>query len=207
MSAVATASDPQFALVDSGATNALRPARDDELKEARVIKVDLASGVTELHINKCGTLLSSAPCQIMIPAGYLVQLGFSIVWKKRGCVIRRRGRVPLEVKVVKGCPLISREKGLQLLYEYEGLLESGGLPALKHVNPQHPGSFTQEEARGWLSSRVAHGRLTRQDQLAWLWSYIGPWGLMLSRVVLKKGLSLGIGGRDVPSRKQSRARF
>ena len=78
MSAVATASDQQFALVDSGATNALRPARDEELKEARVIKVDLASGVTELHINKCGTLLSSSPCQVIIPAGYLVQLGFSI---------------------------------------------------------------------------------------------------------------------------------
>ena len=84
--------------------------------------MDLASGVTELHINKCGTLLSSVPCQVIIPAGYLVQLGFTIAWKWKGCVIRRRGRVPLEVKVVKGCPLIAREKGLQLLYEYGGML-------------------------------------------------------------------------------------
>ena len=83
MRAVARASDPQYALVDSGATNALRPARDEELKEPRVIKVDLASGVTELHINKRGTLLSSVPCQVIIPAGYFVQLGFSIAWKKK----------------------------------------------------------------------------------------------------------------------------
>ena len=103
MSAISSASDPQYALVDSGATNALRPAREQELQEAKVIKVDLASGGTELHINKYGTLLSLGPCQVILPAGYLVMLGFTIGWKKKGCVIRRKGRDPLEVKVVKGC--------------------------------------------------------------------------------------------------------
>ena len=210
MSAIATASDPQFALVDSGATNALRPAREEELKEARVIKVDLASGVTELHINRHGTLLSSVPCQVIIPAGYLVRLGFSIAWKKRGCVIRRRGRARLEVKVVKGCPLIPRDEGLQLLYEYEGLMETGSLPVLKLMSSERTPSFTAENSRQWLADKVAGGCLTRQDQLDWLsvmfpeapsrvrhraagldvgdasWSFEGvPWNRRVRRSVLK----------------------
>ena len=125
MSAVANASDPLYAVVDSGATNALRPADPGEVAESQVIRVDLASGGTQLHINKHGTLLSEAACQVIIPAGYLVQLGFSIVWGKKGCTIRRKGRIPLEVTVVKGCPLIDREIGLQLLREYEQLREPG----------------------------------------------------------------------------------
>ena len=44
-SALTSASDPTYCLVDSGATNALRPASDGELKGCRVIRVDLASGV------------------------------------------------------------------------------------------------------------------------------------------------------------------
>ena len=59
MSAVTNASDPLFALVDSGATNALRQAEGDELSHSKVISVDLASGATRLHINGQGTLLST----------------------------------------------------------------------------------------------------------------------------------------------------
>ena len=63
ISAVNSASDGRFALIDSGATNALRPAVASELESARRIKVDLASGGTHLHINEHGTLLSAQPCQ------------------------------------------------------------------------------------------------------------------------------------------------
>ena len=44
MTAVASASDALYALVDSGATNALRQAREGELACSRVINVDLANG-------------------------------------------------------------------------------------------------------------------------------------------------------------------
>ena len=84
-SAKINAADQLFALVDSGDTKALRPAREGELAEAQVIKVDLASGMTELQ----GTLLSASPCQVIVPAGYLIQLGYSIAWKKKGCVIKQ----------------------------------------------------------------------------------------------------------------------
>ena len=71
LNAVMSASDPHYALIDSGATNALRPAEPQELEGSQVIKVDLASGATELHVNGQGTLLSTARCQVIIPAGYL----------------------------------------------------------------------------------------------------------------------------------------
>ena len=167
-SAVISAADQLFALVDSGATNALRPAGEGEVHDAKMIRVDLASGGTELHVNRFGTLLSTSPCQVIVPAGYLVQLGFSIAWKKKGCVIRRRGEVPLQVKVVKGCPLISRERGLQLLEEYEGLKESGGLASLSKLEPLPPCPLERREARGWLARKVAQGTLDRRDQITWL---------------------------------------
>ena len=81
LSAVANASDSKYALPDSGTTNALRPATLQELELAKKIRVDLASGGTRLHVNQYGTLLSAQVCQVIIPAGYLVQWGFSIVWK------------------------------------------------------------------------------------------------------------------------------
>ena len=56
--------------MDSGATNALRQAKDGELSSSRVIRVDLASGVTELHVNRYGILLEQLPCQVIIPAVY-----------------------------------------------------------------------------------------------------------------------------------------
>ena len=55
LSVVASASDPMYALVDSGATNALRPAEEGEISRARVISVQLASGATRLHVNPQGT--------------------------------------------------------------------------------------------------------------------------------------------------------
>ena len=74
-SALTSASDPEYCLIDSGATNALRPASDRELESCRVIRVDLASGGTDLRINDFGTLLHRGQCQVILPASYLVELG------------------------------------------------------------------------------------------------------------------------------------
>ena len=168
ISAVNSASDGRFALIDSGATNALRPAVASELESARRIKVDLASGGTHLHINEHGTLLSAQPCQVILPAGYLVCLGYSIVWKKKGCIIKRKHQPPLDVTIVKGCPLVSREQGLQLLAEYEALQELGQLPQHKTVRLDASVVIPEHHLRSWLASRVASGKVTRADQLLWL---------------------------------------
>ncbi|CAE7239804.1 RE2 [Symbiodinium natans] len=40
------------------------------------------SGVTELHVNEYGTLLSPVDCQLILPAGYLVSMGYRLKkWK------------------------------------------------------------------------------------------------------------------------------
>ncbi|CAE7208375.1 TY5A, partial [Symbiodinium necroappetens] len=62
-SALASASNPEYCLIDSGATNALHPAEAEELRAGKVIRVDLASGTTELRINEFGTLLHGGQCQ------------------------------------------------------------------------------------------------------------------------------------------------
>ena len=175
ISAVTSASDPSFALIDSGATNALRPAQSDELGRSKGIKVDLASGVAELHVNRQGTLLSAAPCQV---AGYLVQMGYSITWKKGNCVVKKKGGRPLEVKLVKGCPLLPRAVGLQLLQEYEEGLEKGELTASRplllkrgvedFLEGSRPVGLCAQDIRRWLMHRVREGSLSRREQLAWL---------------------------------------
>ena len=157
----------------SGTLHALRPAQSDELGRSKVIKVDLASGVAELHVNRQGTLLSAAPCQVILPAGYLVQMGYSITWKKGNCVVKKKGGRPLEVKLVKGCPLLPRDVGLQLLEEYEDGLEKGELTALRPLllkrgvedfaEGSRPRGLCAQESRRWLMHRVWEGSLSRRD--------------------------------------------
>ena len=166
-SAIESASDPRFALVDSGATNALRPAREGEIGGSRIIRVDLASGAVDLHVNEHGTLLSQTECQVIVPAGYLVRLGYDIVWKRKGCLIKRARDEVLAVEVVKGCPLIPRQKGLDILREYETRLEKGEVCMLKPSSTLDEG-LELLTARSWLSGKVGTGKLSRGDQLAWL---------------------------------------
>ena len=177
VSAVTNASDPRYALIDSGATNALRPAEAEELLSSKVIKVDLASGATELHVTRHGTLLSRNPCQVIIPAGYLVQMGYAISWRKGSCVVKKKGRQPLEVKLVKGCPLVSRSVGLRLLKEYEEGLDRNDFQALKPLSLRNCGEemrvaapivSSAEEGRKFLARCVMSGSLTRGEQLCWL---------------------------------------
>ena len=147
-SAITSASDPNYCLVDSGATNALRPASPEELRECQTIRVDLASGETELRINSQGTLLHLGVCQVILPANYLVDLGYSISWRKRGCKIKHPKRGALDVTLAKGCPLIPREVGLRLLREYEE--RKAGLPVLSKAEVQDLAhTMSPSEARGW----------------------------------------------------------
>ncbi|CAE7787133.1 RE1 [Symbiodinium sp. CCMP2592] len=169
-SALTSASDPSFCLVDSGATNALRPACDQELQGCRVIHVDLASGGTDLRVNECGTLLHAGQCQVILPANYLIELGFSISWKKKGCKIRRPKTGVLDVQVVKGCPLIPRDVGLRLLQEYEERVTQGrGMRKLGFEDV--PSGLTKESVRGWLRDQLSGGlagSLTDTIQVAFL---------------------------------------
>ena len=190
-SALTNVSNPEFCLVDSGATNALRPASEQELGKCRVIHVDLASGGTELMINECGTLLHTGPCQVILPANYLVQLGFSIVWRRRGCRIKHPKKGCLDVTVVKGCPLISREAGLALLKEYEE--RQIGVPVLSKAEIQDlQGGTTLKQSRSWLRDRLElrEDGLTDVDQLVFLNSSGTSGG---SSEGLRTGIARGFG--------------
>ncbi|CAE7605438.1 TY5A [Symbiodinium sp. CCMP2592] len=117
-SVIQSASDQQWALIDSGATNGLRPVVDDtELGDARAITVDLASGVTQLHINTYGTLLTEGPSQVIIPAGYLIELGYKVTWGKKGCKVRHpKDGLPEKYLSEFSVPVVSEEN-------FEGHLE------------------------------------------------------------------------------------
>ena len=97
LSVIESASDSNFALIDSGATNALRPATKEELQTCRVIRVDLASGTAELRVNQYGTLLHDGACQVIVPAGYLIEMGYSIKWHRRGCRVKHPSKGTLDV--------------------------------------------------------------------------------------------------------------
>ena len=192
-SALISASDPSYCLVDSGATNALRPASEGELEGCRVIRVDLASGGTDLRVNEFGTLLHTGQCQVILPASYLVELGYSISWKRRGCKIRHPKEGNLPVQVVKGCPLISKETGLAILARYEEQVKrSRGVRALEvHEVPE---GLEWRTARDWLQREVRKcvGELPGEGVQ---WNFLRAWfpGItseLLSRVCVRAG-SLG----------------
>ena len=76
-------------LLDSGATHALRPARDQqEWQEAQPTQVTLADGITDkLRLKQASKVLLSAPCDDewgqswIIPLGGIAELGYKFEWK------------------------------------------------------------------------------------------------------------------------------
>ena len=107
-------------------------------------------------MNDCGTLLHAGQCQVILPANYLVELGFTISWKRRGCKIRHPKEGPLEVQVVKGCPLISREVGLRLLDRYEECVKKGKGVSKLDVNAL-PDGPREGAVRTWLRDQIRKG--------------------------------------------------
>ena len=208
VSAITSASDTRYALVDSGATNALRPACEEELQKGRKIKVDLASGEATLSMNKWGTLLHDGVCQVILPAGYLVDLGYAITWKRKECKIRHPRKGVLKVSVVKGCPLIPREVGLQLLGEYEAWKERGvaGVKVLEVGEDSVVPS--RKDVRAWLQNRLSacgDQGLTAKDQLVYLRAmFPSVPEELLRRVVVSPLESSGVDWADLPWNRRFR---
>ena len=108
--------DDEYILLDSGATHALRPARDEgEWMAAERTSVQLAEGTTEMFKLKKNTkvLLAAPNAQVswIIPMSGLSDLDFSLEWRDGLFKLKDdEGReVPVELR--NGCPMISRQSG------------------------------------------------------------------------------------------------
>ncbi|CAE7396943.1 TY2B-B, partial [Symbiodinium sp. CCMP2592] len=127
-----------FALVDSGATHALRRAKSEsEWQDASPVTVNLAGGQSIfLKMNKAGTILvpitssttftSTAP---IVPLGALVgQLGYTMTWSSNKCRLEGRNGESFNLRVREGCPEITERDALKLIAR----LEDDNLEVLKN---------------------------------------------------------------------------
>ncbi|CAE7344119.1 unnamed protein product [Symbiodinium sp. KB8] len=118
-----------YALVDSGATHALRRASSqEEWEQADPVVVNLAGGESvALKINRAGTILvpiassssDSSPTSI-VPLGALVQqLGYTMTWSGSRCRLEGRNGDIFNLRVREGCPELAEHDALQLISRLE----------------------------------------------------------------------------------------
>ena len=118
-----------FALIDSGATHALRKANSqEEWSEASPVIVNLAGGESVgLRMNTAGTILvpissrttasSMAP---IVPLGALVsQLGYTMTWRKTKCRLEGKNGEVITLRVRDGCPEVTEHEALKLISQLE----------------------------------------------------------------------------------------
>ena len=123
----------KVALVDGGATHALRQGSKHELKNATPVQVDLAHGATTLYRKaNCSTLLTPDPIEPIVPMRVLINRGYSVSWTSRGCVITHPARGPLKTWRRQGCPVMREDDALALLAELEQWEEKGENPEVLH---------------------------------------------------------------------------
>ena len=113
-------------LVDSGATHALRRARDwKEWEAALPTLVALAQGTTDrLRVKEGTNVLLSTPNDEsfgtgIIPMGELTKLGYVVHWNDGSCQLQAPGGRHIDMKVVNGCPMVDQVVGMKLIDEVE----------------------------------------------------------------------------------------
>ena len=112
------------ALMDSGATHALRRPRDEkEWLDAVNVNVALAGEAkTTMRQTSNGTLLSGDELsQVIVPLGRVIDsLGYRLRWSANECSLEKEGEV-LPLKVVRGCPEVDENTAYRLIQELENL--------------------------------------------------------------------------------------
>ena len=108
------------ALLDGGATHALRKGTPEELRDAEAVEVELACGSTTLFRRKgSSTLLSREEVEPIIPLRLLIDQGYAITWNRSGCVICHPVDGVVKCWMRNGCPVMEREGALRLLARLE----------------------------------------------------------------------------------------
>ena len=117
--------EENMVLIDSGATHGLRPAVDfDEWNKASPTTVQLATGSTQAFRLKPNTkILLGHPTDStawIVPMGGLAELDFILEWKENLCSLKDDVGRSLNVTVINGCPMLTREEGQMVLQWLEG---------------------------------------------------------------------------------------
>ena len=112
----------KVALVDGGATHALRRGTKSELENSEQVIVKLAHGSMVLRKKKgCSTPLTSDDIKRTLPVRLLIDHGFNLTWTSSGINIHHPRRGALRCWKRQGCPVMHREEALALMKELEEL--------------------------------------------------------------------------------------
>ena len=110
------------ALLDGGATHALRRGSAEELANAEPVQVELAHGSTMLWKRKGSmTLLSREEVEPIIPLRMLVENGYMLKWSAASCEISHPDHGKIRCWRRSGCPVMNREEALNLLSQLENM--------------------------------------------------------------------------------------
>ena len=129
------------ALLDSGATHALRGATAEERATARTVDVVLAGeGRASMKQTDAGTLLvddKTPGLQTIVPLGRLIKsLGYSLSWDANGCWLVCPDGAKEELSLRNGCPEIGDERGLRLIEELENQVRDVTQASAKNLQEQ-----------------------------------------------------------------------
>ena len=124
-----------MALLDSGATHALRAAETEtEWLESELVKVTLAGGKSvNMRMNAASRLLfppkpNGAGSREMpiIPMGELVQtLGYKMEWAGKKCKLVGRDGETIQLRVRQNCPVLTESQALGLISRLEDVKLKG----------------------------------------------------------------------------------
>ena len=108
-----------YALLDSGATHAMRQALDEEEWEAASeVQVSLAGDTTTtMRLTSSNTLLlppgRDGLVQPIVPMGAIIeQLGYKLVWSAGSCKLYPPDGKSLRLRVKNGCPELVESQAL-----------------------------------------------------------------------------------------------
>ena len=111
-------------LLDSGASHAMRPAKEDEYSEGLPVRVTLAGeDVRVLRQNNEGTILvqeENAVIQPIVPLGAVIEnLGYTLHWTPKSLRLTHPEKQAIKVRIKNHCPEVAAADALSLIKELE----------------------------------------------------------------------------------------
>ena len=106
-------------LLDSGASHAMRPAKEDEYSEGLPVRVTLAGeDVRVLRQNNEGTILvqeENAVIQPIVPLGAVIEnLGYTLHWTPKSLRLTHPEKQAIKVRIKNHCPEVAAADALEL---------------------------------------------------------------------------------------------